>query len=132
MGLALVLCDSIIEDKVTGKKTLVGIFDRLFTKRLPCVHPSMAFFVSVTSGRGEYPCRLTCTHTDAATVAFELKGEVKMKEPAQVVDLVFRLNNVRFAKDGRYWIQFSMDDVPIMVRPLVVEKREPPAGRKEG
>jgi len=55
MGLALVVCDTIIEDKLTGKKTLVGLFDRLQTSRLPCVHPAMTVFVSLTGGRGEYP-----------------------------------------------------------------------------
>lgn len=131
MGLALVVCDTIIEDKLTGKKTLVGLFDRVQTSRLPCVHPTMTIFVSLTGGRGEYPCEVVCRHTDSETVAFSAKGKVNLRDPRQVVDLVFRLKGVRFPKSDMYWLHFLVDGVPIMMRPLVIQKTSP-AKRDEG
>ncbi len=123
MGLALVVCDAIIEDKLTGKKTLVGLFDRVQTKKIPCVHPAMSVFVSLTGGRGEYPCEIVCRHTDNETVAFSAKGKVVLRDPRHVVDLVFRLNGVRFPKPEMYWLHFLVDDVPIMMRPMFVQER---------
>jgi hypothetical protein len=124
MGLALVVCDAIIEDKLTGKKTLVGLFDRVYALSFPCVHPAMAVFVSLTSARGRYPCEIVCRHADNATVAFAAKGNVSLEDPSQVVDLVFRLNGVRFPKPGTYWLHFLADEVPIMMRPMFVQARE--------
>ncbi|MBU0716889.1 MAG: hypothetical protein KJ749_01465 [Planctomycetes bacterium] len=124
MGLALLVCDMIIEDKLTGKKTLVGLFDRIQTGRFPCVHPAMTVFVSLTGGRGKYPCEVICRHQDNETIAFSAKGQVVLPDPRTVVDLVFRLNGVRFPKPGFYWLHFKVDDVPIMMRPLNIDKRE--------
>ncbi len=125
MGLSLVVCDSIIEDKFTGKKTLVGLFDRVQAARLPCVHPTMAVLVSLTGARGEYPCEVICKHTDSKSIAFSAKGKVNLRDPRQVVDLVFRLNGVRFPKADMYWLSFSVDDIPIMMRPLFVALKKP-------
>lgn len=125
MGLALVVCDTIIEDKVTGKKTLVGLFDRIHTAKIPCVHPAMNVFVSLTGGRGQYPCEVVCRHTDNETVAFSARGNVTLRDPRQVVDLVFRLKGVRFPRADTYWLHFLADGIPIMMRPMFVEKRDP-------
>ena len=123
MGLALVVCDTIIEDKQTGKKTLIGLFDRLYARSFPCVHPSMAVFVCLTSGRGKYPCEVVCRHDDGQRTAFSARGTIVMREPSQVVDLVFRLNGVRFPEAGKYSLQFLADEIPIMMRPLVIQPR---------
>lgn len=130
MGLVLVTCDQIIEDKLTGKKTLVGLFDRVQAAQFPCVHPAMAVLVSLTGARGEFPCEIVCRHTDGTTVVFSAKGKVKLGDPRQVVDLVFRLNGVHFPKADMYWLSFIVDDVPIMMRPLFVSLRKETKGKK--
>lgn len=133
MGLALCVCDMVIEDKLTGKKSLIGMCDRISASRFPCVHPEMCVYVSMTSGRGEYPCEIVCKHVDNETVAFAAKGKVALPEPARVVDLVFRMRGVRFAKSGMYWLHFITDDVPIMMRPFFVKEMEqPPQGQQPG
>ena len=126
MGLALLLCDSVIEDKYTGKKTLVGLFDRIQTLKLPCIHASMSIFVSLTGGHGKYPCQIEGRHSDGETTAFSATGNVILKDPHQVANLVFRMNNVKFNKAGMYWVRFTVDDMPIMLRQLIVLKKEQP------
>lgn len=126
MGLSLVVCDQIIEDKLTGKKTLVGLFSRISAAKLPCIHPTMSVFVSMTGGQGEYPCEVLCRHADGEPVVFSAKGKVTLRDPQQVVDLAFRLNGVRFPRAGMYWVNFLIDEVPLMMRPLFLLKRPPP------
>ena len=130
MGLALLVCDTVIEDRLTGKKTLVGLFDRVHVRSLPWVHPAMSVFVSLTGGRGEYPCEVVCRFADESVVAFSAKGKVVLRDPRQVVDLIFRLSGVRFEKTGLWWMHFLVDSVPIMMRPLLV--RKPPAKKSDG
>jgi hypothetical protein len=130
MGLALLVCDTVIEDRLTGKKTLVGLFDRVHAPSLPWIHPTMNIFVSLTGGRGQYPCEVVCRNADESTVAFSAKGNVALRDPRQVVDLIFRLAGVRFEKTGMYWVHFLVDAVPIMMRPLIVQ--EPPRGKPKG
>ncbi len=124
MGLALLLCDSVIEDKYTGKKTLIGLFDRIQTLKLPCIHASMSIFISITGGHGKYPCQIEATHSDGATIAFSATGNVILKDPHQVANLVFRMNNVKFLKAGMYCVRFTVDEMPIMLRQLIVLQQE--------
>src|SRR5436305_596684 len=52
--MAIVICDQIIEDRLTGKKTLVGLFNSIAARSFPCTHATMSVFVSLTEGRGKY------------------------------------------------------------------------------
>ena len=124
MGLALIICDLVIQDKQTNKRTLVGLFDRLFAARLPCVHPHLSIFVSMTSGRGEYDCEIRCRHAETDQAAFTAKGKVRFKDPMQVVELVFNLQGVRFDHPGEYWLECRVDEVPVMIRRLVIVKAQ--------
>jgi len=131
MGLALLVCDTTIQDSKTGKRTLVGLFHRLQSSRFPCVHPQMAVFVALTSGRGTYPCEVICKHADGKTVAFSIKGEVKLRDPSQVVEFAVQLAPVRFPLPGTYWLHFLADEVPIMMRPILVrelQENQKPSG----
>ncbi len=126
MGLSLLICDLIIQDKQTNKRTLVGLFDRLFTAKLPCVHPSLSIFVSLTSGHGQYNCEIVCRHQAKEEVAFSVKGKVAFQNPLQVVELVFNVQGITFRHEGEYWLEFNVDGVPVMMRRIfiVLKKKE--------
>ncbi len=124
MGLALLVCDTIIQEKQTNKRSLIGLFDRLYTKNLPCVHPSLSIFVSLTSGRGDYACEVVCRHQETDTNALAVKGKVAFKDPMQVVDLVFNVQGVRFSNSGEYWLEFRVDNVPVMMRRIFIMQQE--------
>lgn len=125
MGLAFCVCDMVIEDRTTHKKSLIGLFDRISSRNFPCVHPEMTVYVSLTSGHGTYPCECECRHTDGETLAFRATGTVTMKDPTQVADLVFRMRGVRFAKPGTYWLQFQVDGNPLLMRRFLVQEAKP-------
>ena len=57
-GLAIVVCDQIIEDKATNKKSLIGIFNNIASQTFPCRHPQLSVFVSLTEGHGNYDARM--------------------------------------------------------------------------
>ena len=122
MGLALLLCDTIIEDRQTGKKSLIGLFDRLASAQYPCLHPHLAILVSLTSGKGDYPCRIVCKHLETNTIAFQGEGQIKLANPNQIVDIAFNFHGVTFPEAGVYNLQFLVDDFPVMARRIFLEK----------
>jgi hypothetical protein len=91
----------------------------------------MSVFVSLTGGRGRYPCEVLCRHSDGDSVVFSAKGNIALRDPQQVVDLAFRLNGVRFPREGLYWVTFVVDEVPLMMRPLTLALRKPPAAGED-
>ena len=125
MGLALIACDLIIHDKQTNKRSLIGLFDQLFTRKLPCIHPALAVFVSLTSGRGKYPCEVRCRHQQTGEVVFSARGDVTFSDPMRVVELVFNFQGVRFNHEGEHWLECIIDEVPVMMRRIAIVKRQP-------
>ena len=125
MGIGLIPCDQIIEDRLTGKKTLVGIIGEICTQKFPLRYPALHLMVSLTSGRGDYPCRLQIVSSTNNTEVFSSRGRLKFKTPTQVVDLVFTLPALKFDASDTYWIKFMIDDVTLMSRPLRVTETPP-------
>ncbi len=124
MGLALLVCDMMIQDQHTHKRSLIGLFDRLYTTKLPCVHPTLAIFVSLTSVHGHYECEIACRHQGTNASVFSVKGKVTCHDPLQVVDLVFNVRGACFRNEGEHWLEFKVDEVPVMMRRIVIVKQE--------
>ena len=126
MGLSLVVCDTVIEDRQTGKRSLIGLFDRLHAPSFPCMHPALSVLVTLTNVGGELPCEIACRHSESGETAFAAKGKVNFQDPNRVVEMVFSFNGVRFPKPGRYDLQVLVDEMLIMTRPLWVVPLPPP------
>lgn len=123
-GLALIACDTIIEDRRTGKKSLIGLFAQLNVARLPCVHSSLSLLVSLSGGSGEYSCEVLCVNENRQSPVFSVKGKIKFENPQQVLDMVFQLRAVKFPVAGMYWLKVLIDDIPLMMRPLIISQRD--------
>ena len=132
MGLALLVCDMVIQDRQTNKRSLIGLFDRLFANQFPCVHPQLSVFISLTSGRGTYQCEVRCRNSEDGTPAFSAKGPMTMNDPMQVVEMVFNMQGVRFTEPGHYWLECLVDEVPVMMRRITVTKPEKKSKGKDG
>lgn len=125
IGLALLVCDTVIEDRRSMKKSLIGLFSQINVPKLPYSHPGMYLFVALTGGSGDYPCELLCEHVESSEKVFALRCKVSFKTPYDVAELVFALRALRFTQPGRYWIKVMIDSMPLMMRPLVVNCRPP-------
>ena len=53
ISLGLLVCDTVITDAMTGKKTLVGIWNSLGATKFPHIIPNMNIFASLTNLEGE-------------------------------------------------------------------------------
>ncbi|MCX7914998.1 MAG: hypothetical protein N3A53_01670 [Verrucomicrobiae bacterium] len=126
IGLAIVICDQIIEDKLTHKKSLIGIFNQIATPTFPCRHPRMAVFVSLTEGRGPYEVRLRIVHEETNTSIGEVKGQIQFADVNAVAELNFELLNVAFPHPGLYSIEFYCNDALVLERRFHVVKIQPP------
>jgi hypothetical protein len=127
-GLAIVVCDQIIEDKLTGKKSLIGIFNQIGTQNFPCRHPQVCVFVSLTEGRGRCGARLRIIHDESNHVVAEVKGNIEFSDVHVVVELNFNLVGLVFPEPGTYSIEFYCDDALVLERRFNVIHIEPPQG----
>ena len=122
VGLAIVICDIIIEDKQTHKKSLIGIFNQIGALQFPCRHPRMAVYVSLTEGRGQYDVRLRIVQEDAGTTVGEVRGQIQFADINAVAELNFDLMNLAFPQPGLYSIEFYCDDLLVLERRFQVSQ----------
>jgi hypothetical protein len=123
-ALALVICDTVIDDRTTGKKTLVGIFNNIASQKVPVRHPELHVFVSLTDGNGVYGAKLECRHRDSGEKVFELKGDIRFDDPNGVVELNFALHGIVFSKFGMHSFDFYCDDKIVSSRKFMVSPKQ--------
>ena len=120
LGLALHVCDEVIEDAKTGKKSLIGLFNRIVSARFPCVHPKMHVFVSITGGRGRQQAELRCVNHSTHAVLLSTRGEISFANPNAVIDVNFHLTNVKFPEPGTYSFEFLCEGELVFDRLFLV------------
>ena len=123
-ALAIIICDTVIDDRSTNKKTLVGTFNNITTPKVPCRHPQLHVFVALTDGRGAYKAKLVCKHRENNSQIFEAGGDIKFDDPNQVVELNFCLQGLVFAQYGLHDFDFYCDDQHIIGRKFTVSPQK--------
>ena len=107
--LAMILCDQIITDVDSNKKTLIGLFDQVETASLPCMLHELHVYLSLTDGHGTLSTAIACVTVDEGEELFRGEAEVEFADPLQVVATQGNLAPeeakayvARMAKTGRY------------------------------
>jgi len=120
--LAMIICDTVLEDRLTGKKSLIGIFNNITVRQFPCQHPTMNIYVSLTEGIGEYQGCLRCLRLDTNETVINITGPIPFPNPLATVEFVFELKNVAFPVAGQYSFELLCDNQPVIGRKVTVSK----------
>jgi hypothetical protein len=126
MGLVILICDTLIEDKKTKKKSLIGLFNSLKAISFPVCHPEIHVFVGLTAGNGKYNCQLNCINESNGKVIAETEGPIEFISPNDVIELDFCFHNLIFPEEGNYSFEFLCEAEMIFHRRFIVRKQ----GRK--
>ena len=118
---AIVVCDTIIEDRNTGKKSLIGIFTHLASKAFPCNYPSMSIYFCITDAAGTYTFMLRLIHLDQdKQIAEGTLPPIEIKDRLQIVDYGITMLRVQFQVPGRYDFRLFANDEFIGNKDFVV------------
>lgn len=120
--LAMIICDEVVEDKRTDKKSLIGLFNQILTNKVPAVHKKMHVYFSLTNGRGNYRTILQYSYLPEMKVLGQIHGEVSFHDPNAILECDFELVDVLFPKEGKYNFQILVNDRPIIERIFEVKK----------
>ncbi len=104
----LVLCDAAILDPVTGKATLVGLFDRLGAPVFPATIHAIAVFCKMSGLNGLYRLRLQIVAPDLLTFVLDVDvaGEVDVRDPLVPVSAPVNIVDLRIPSPGRYSVRW--------------------------
>jgi hypothetical protein len=138
--LALIVCDQIITDRLTGKQSLIGMFSRVHVRGFPATHPQLCVHVALTDGHGEteFVIRIVDTNEERPPIV-EGKGKVNFKDPRAIANLALQFHGLTFPEPGQYRVQlYSGGELLrearlelVKVEPRQRPSREGPAGPAE-
>jgi len=109
------ICNEVIEDKRSGNKTVVGIFNAVGAAQLPATHPRMTIMVSVTNVDRELPVHLVIRGPEGKEL-LSAEAVVPSRSPGDVVDLLFEVNNTTFTEYGDHTVEVRSNTGPIGAR----------------
>jgi hypothetical protein len=110
--LAILLCDTIIIEQGTGKKTLVGLFEALNAGGFPTVQ-RIGFYARLTDLEGKYRFSVRVVRIDGQKEEFVAGAEVDFTADNRlgILELALNLPPLPFPNPGRYEFQLFADDV---------------------
>ena len=101
---AMLICDYVITEKDTNKKSLIGIFENIQTSKFPCTHYALCVYVKLTDARGHYRfwLELVDLQKDQSVFRTDIPDEIVIEDPLSTYQLVFNLNGLQFEHAGEY------------------------------
>lgn len=108
---AMLICDTVITDRDTGKNSVIGIFDRIVAGSFPVRHPSLTVYARIIDAQGEYKFKLELVNlTNNQTIGGGTTPPIEVTDRMVPHDLVFKLHGLTFPADGRYEFRLYADD----------------------
>ncbi len=110
--LALLLCDTVIQDAQTQKKSLIGVFGQIASLTFPTI-ANLSIFARLTDAEGNYRFRIEVVNLkdDKAIFALPLPGELSSDNQLGFVELVLNIQGLLIPDQGKYEFQLWSNDV---------------------
>jgi len=105
----IAICDQVIQDVSSGKKSLIGLFDGLFAQNFPVQHPRFFIYTVISAAPGQKvlaALRLLGPTGLAGEVSY---GEVQITSSGKH-DLVTELIGQAFPAPGDYRVVVMLQD----------------------
>jgi hypothetical protein len=108
--LAALVCDTVILDALTGKATVVGVFDVINAAQYPAHHHNLGLFFQLTDGRGTVGIRIRLVDLKNGEDETLWEGNVEQEfvDVRQVANVVVNVGGLRFPHPGEYRVQLSV------------------------
>jgi hypothetical protein len=125
---SLLICDQVIDDRMTKKKSAIGLFNTILVPALPTRLQQLAVMATLTEITARTPLRLRLVRDDDNTVLMQTRGHVEAPNPLAMVDLVFAMQGVPIANAGQYAFELHSGDELLGRRRFQVVVKQPPPG----
>lgn len=130
---AFLLCDYVLHEAGSNKKSLIGIFEQVNSPRFPFRHGRMSVYANFTDAHGSYDLALRLVRIRDGKILLEAKGmRVQVQDPLQVSELGVNLEGIVFEEAGKYEFALYANEQFLQSKPFRVVKVETPAGGPPG
>ena len=107
---AALVCDVAVSDPSTGKKNLIGIFDRVNVGKFPTTR-RMSLYVKVTDAEGDYDTEVRYVQVGSGKVLAQAQGKLHSANRLASVELLIKFPPLPIPAEGRYEFQVWTNSV---------------------
>ena len=108
---AFLICDYVIHEQGTNKKSCIGIFHQINATRFPCRHGQLAIYSSITDALGDYSFHLSLVNLkDGKEIGSGTTPPLHIPDKLQTAELAFALQNIAFPQAGKYEFRLFAND----------------------
>lgn len=124
---AFLIADSVIQDRASGKWSVIGVFDRIFSPNFPCTHPTVAIYIRLSDALGKYRVKIDFRDADDQSVSAYEGIDLEVKDRSQTVEFGFTTQLLPLGKPGKYMFQLTFNGEYVASASLEAVKIEKPA-----
>jgi len=103
----LLVCESVILDKLTGNMSLIGLFDKFMSPGTP-IFANFAVVTRFEGGSGEHNHKILVKNSSGSEIA-RLEGKIKFGENNNT-QYIGRFAGLPLKEFGKYMIEAYVDD----------------------
>lgn len=107
---AMLVCDQIISEQGTGKKSLIGIFETLFSLGFPAP-ARLAVYAKLVDAQGRYRFQIRLVNLKDEKAVADLSFEGNITDPLSSAELGVNMANIMLPEPGRYEFQLYANDI---------------------
>lgn len=126
---AFLVCDTVIEDSLTKKKSLIGLFTHLQAMTFPFQHHQVGLYFCMTDAEGTYHFDIDLIHVNSDQLVCRASlPEITIGDRLQIADFGINVPALLFPPPGRYEFRLRMNGRVIAQKDFDVIQVTPPAG----
>lgn len=124
---SFLVADMVIQEKVTNKWSVVGIFDQVLAPKFPTARSGVGLYVKLADAEGRYKVRIEFRDSED-TVLAKMEGlELTTNGPVRTLDFGVPIQFLHLPKPGTYHFQlFLNDELAQMAALHAVQAMSPP------
>lgn len=110
--LSVLICDTVIVDAESQKKTLVGLFDMVAVSQVPFIQ-KVGFYAKLTDLEGTYTFRIRLVQLgeEEQLLVEGTAGPYEVDDRLTCIEIALNLPPVPISEYGRYEFQFFANDM---------------------
>ena len=129
---AMLICDQIIHEHGTNKKSLIGIFQDIHLQKFPARFPRIGVYINLTDAHGTYVLDLKLLSTkDGKEIGRGTTPPVEIDSPLRTCEFALQIQNLMFPEPGVYEFQLHVNEDLLGTKSFRVKQIEvatPPSG----
>jgi hypothetical protein len=107
---AALICDVAVADPSSGKKNIIGVFDRVYVSKFPAKRP-IYLYLKVTDAAGNYELETRYVQVNSGKVLAKARGKLKAKSKLAAMDMIVPFPPLPIPEVGRYEFQIWANDM---------------------